>query len=253
MSIKPYYQTELGKLYHGDCNEIMPLINPSDIVIADPLYPKMKGGLIHLDPHITRSKTIGSDCNVNLDWIPIAWESTKKGMLIFCSYHFVADIPKLIPSPPVNLLTWHKRNAPNPICNRPKYTTEFIWLFQKSPGLTWRNLETSMFDIPNLTAGCGSTGERILKCNNGPAAHPMQKPLLLYLQLLIIGGKSVLDPFFGTGTTAIACERMNRRWIGIEIKEEYCEMAVKRVEHEKQQLQLFKPKTERQPKQQKIF
>ena len=39
----------------------------------------------------------------------------------------------------------------------------------------------------------------------------------------------VLDPFLGSGTTAIACERLNRRWVGIEIEEKYCEVAKQRL------------------------
>ena len=36
--IKPYYETELGRLYHGDCLEIMPHLEPSDAVVTDPPY-----------------------------------------------------------------------------------------------------------------------------------------------------------------------------------------------------------------------
>ena len=39
----------------------------------------------------------------------------------------------------------------------------------------------------------------------------------------------VLDFFLGSGTTAVACEKLNRRWVGIEIEEKYCEMAAKRI------------------------
>ena len=49
----------------------------------------------------------------------------------------------------------------------------------------------------------------------------------------------ILDPMLGSGTTAIACERLNRRWIGIEIEEKYCEIAAKRIEKENQQLKMF--------------
>ena len=34
----PYYETELGKLYHGDCLEIMPMLEPVDLVLTDPPY-----------------------------------------------------------------------------------------------------------------------------------------------------------------------------------------------------------------------
>ena len=95
-----------------------------------------------------------------------------------------------------------------------------------------------MWDIPNLTAGCVSTGERVTK-KDGSVAHPTQKPTSLIVCLLEVGGETVLDPFIGSGTTAVACERLNRRWIGIEIEEKYCEIAARRIEKENQQLKLF--------------
>ena len=71
--------------------------------------------------------------------------------------------------------------------------------------------------------------------------HPSPKPIAVIMQLLIgfSKEKSVLDPFAGSGTTIIACERLNRRWIGIEISEEYCEIAAKRIENERKQLKMF--------------
>ena len=41
---------------------------------------------------------------------------------------------------------------------------------------------------------------------------------------------SIGDPFLGSGTTVIACERLKIKWIGIEIEEKYCEIAAKRIE-----------------------
>ena len=49
----------------------------------------------------------------------------------------------------------------------------------------------------------------------------------------------VMDCFAGTGTTAVACERLGIKWIGIEISEKYCEIAAKRIESEASQLKLF--------------
>ena len=37
-TMTPYYETELGKLYHGDCLEIMPELEPVDLVLTDPPY-----------------------------------------------------------------------------------------------------------------------------------------------------------------------------------------------------------------------
>ena len=62
--------------------------------------------------------------------------------------------------------------------------------------------------------------------------HPTVKPLKLMSYLITLGsreGDTVLDPFLGSGTTALACQLLNRQCIGIEISEEYCEIAKKRL------------------------
>lgn len=72
--------------------------------------------------------------------------------------------------------------------------------------------------------------------------HPTVKPIGLmefFLHLHTEDGDFVLDPFMGSGTTAIACEILGRKWIGIEISEKYCEIAAKRIKSEADQLKLF--------------
>jgi len=84
----------------------------------------------------------------------------------------------------------------------------------------------------------------ILKINNehNVDKHPTQKPLAL-LEYLIKTytneGDLVLDFTCGSGTTLVACEKLNRRWIGIEINEGYCEIAKKRIEEIIKQRGLF--------------
>ncbi|MHA1408597.1 MAG: DNA-methyltransferase [Candidatus Heimdallarchaeaceae archaeon] len=73
--------------------------------------------------------------------------------------------------------------------------------------------------------------------------HPTQKPvaLLEYLVKTYTNeGDLVLDFTCGSGTTLVACERLNRRWVGIEIEEKYCEIAKQRILKEVQQENLFK-------------
>ncbi|NCN28729.1 site-specific DNA-methyltransferase, partial [bacterium] len=48
----------------------------------------------------------------------------------------------------------------------------------------------------------------------------------------------VLDPFLGSGTTGLVCEKLNRRWIGIELSEAYCKMAAKRIDNATKQRRL---------------
>ena len=76
----------------------------------------------------------------------------------------------------------------------------------------------------------------------GTVGHPCPKPIEWANWLIDKAtdkNNTILDPFLGSGTTAIACERLNRRWIGIEIEEKYCEIAAKRIEKERSQLKLW--------------
>lgn len=62
--------------------------------------------------------------------------------------------------------------------------------------------------------------------------HRTQKPLLLFEELIKIytnEGDLVLDNCIGSGTTAVACKKLNRNFIGIEISDEYCKIAEQRL------------------------
>lgn len=61
---------------------------------------------------------------------------------------------------------------------------------------------------------------------NHSAAFPIALPMW-FIRLFTEEGDIILDPFIGSGTTALACKQLNRKYIGIEIKKEYCEFAEK--------------------------
>jgi len=72
--------------------------------------------------------------------------------------------------------------------------------------------------------------------------HPTVKPIALmeYLIKLVTPPEGiVLDPFLGSGTTALAALNLGRFFIGIELNEEYCEIARRRIEQHKTQTELF--------------
>jgi DNA modification methylase len=74
---------------------------------------------------------------------------------------------------------------------------------------------------------------------NQQNAHPTVKPIKLMSWLAMLGAmidEVVLDPFVGSGTTAIACVLTGRQYIGMEINKEYFEIAMRRLTHFKQKI-----------------
>ena len=202
LNMKPYYESKLGKLYHGDCLEIMPEIEPVDFVLTDPPYPNNAN---HFNDGIRSARKF--------------IENTETPIMTFWTE---VEIPKN-KNPLVAVHVWHRSNT-----NRPD-NYEPIFYFNPD-GI---KKASRVLSYPVVCVGL--TG-----CHEA-TGHPTQKKVGLVAKLIDIGGikGSVLDPFIGSGTTAVACERLNRRWIGIEISEKYCEIAANRIESEASQLKLW--------------
>ena len=215
----PYYQTELGKLYHGDCLEIMPMLEPVDLVLTDPKYgigmDRGFGGFGGFGPPIARKQYNDKwdDERPPKEFFDFI---IKAKLTMIFGGNFFAD---LLPQS-THWIFWDKLNT------MPTFGDgELIWTNSKR-----KSVKKITYEYNGLL---GKEGKRY---------HPTQKPIGLFV--LILEERSeptdlVLDPMIGSGTTAIACERLNRRWIGIEIEEKYCEIAVKRIKKERSQLKLF--------------
>lgn len=125
-----------------------------------------------------------------------------------------------------NLLVWKKDNAtPN------KYymqQLEFILMLSKRPARNINDMGQS----------------NLLSCRNiiGNKVHPTQKPVSL-MEVMIKNstneGDVVLDPFVGCGSTLIAANRLNRRYIGFEINKQYYDIAYNRLYKEPKEQTLF--------------
>lgn len=73
-------------------------------------------------------------------------------------------------------------------------------------------------------------------------AHPTEKPVELMQELVTLytnPGQTVLDPFMGSGTTGVACLRLGRKFIGIEINPAHFETSLKRLQEAERQPRLF--------------
>lgn len=222
------------RLHLGDCVPVLQRMedNSVDLIATDPPYEGLKGGITYSFPRLGEVKnmttTVGERWKVSSTWLNEAWRICTYGMIVFCSYHNIADVrSQLSEAEIVGLITWYKRNSPPPIGNVPRFTTEFAWLFKKKPGLKWRNLETTMIDIPGLPGGC--LAQERIQNRDGTTAHPTQKPVELMHLLLQIGGETVCDPFMGTGTTGVAAVKLGKQFIGMENNEVYFDHALRRI------------------------
>lgn len=101
-----------------------------------------------------------------------------------------------------------------------------------------RERETGMFvtdiwdDIRELTSGYFA-GDEAIKAENGERFHKQQSPLALLLRIILSSSKTgdvILDPFAGTGTTAVVAGQLNRRSISIEIDKENIEQIKDRLQ-----------------------
>ena len=116
----------------------------------------------------------------------------------------------------------------------------FVW--DKEPGFTGRSL-TSPVEMAYSTTWKGFRVERLLwsgymreSGSEEKVGHPTQKPIRLISSILERhGDTSVLDLFLGSGTTLLACERLDKQCYGIELDPKYADVILKRWEAETQQ------------------
>ncbi len=134
----------------------------------------------------------------------------------------------------LNVITWEKPNPPpNLSCRYFTHSTEqIIWSSknQKSkhlfnyPLMKEMNDGKQMKDVWKITSP--SKNERKF------GKHPTQKPEQLLERIILSSsneGDLILDPFFGSGTTGYVAQKLGRKWIGIEMNEEYIKIAKNRI------------------------
>ena len=199
---------EKNKIYQGDCLELLKNISSDsiDLVITDPPY-----GMGFQSNHrkVKHDGIIGDD-TLPLDAIKECIRVAKNACYVFCRWDNLKDMPK-----PRSVLVWVKNNWSmgdlehehgrqwEAICFYPKDGHEFVKR------------------IPDVIH-CNRTGNDL---------HPTEKPMKLIRELIKANkGDVVLDPFIGSGTTALACKQLGKDFIGIEIEPKYIDIANKRLQ-----------------------
>lgn len=171
---------------------------------------------------------------LNNVWIEAGRVAKEGGFLIYTNT--TAFIPHGM-SPPTpwrffHLACWNKPLSLRPswygIC--PHWEPIFICLKGEVPWRSFRGKDV-FSDVINANVEFGNKD-----------THPTIKPVSLYEKLILFGCPEnglVLDPFMGSGTTAVAARKLNRNFIGFEINPAYCEIAEKRLANIPQRLEEF--------------
>ncbi len=228
----PYYQANGITIFHGDCRDALSQLAQVHLVATDPAYRVIGGGSNKGDksrPSGILAKNDGKIFKHN------DIKTSEYAGLLFDVLHDPAHLYLFINDLNLRdalndfdavgfefhgLLNWYKTNA----------TPSRWYMADSEPILFFR--KGAAFPINNPSA------KATLRYPSVPPAekkHPTQKPVLLMMELIQNSsqpGQTVLDPFCGSGSTLIAGLRSGRRAIGIEIDEQYCEVAASWVEEE---------------------
>lgn len=224
----------MGKLINGGCMEYMRTLKDEsiDLIVTDPPYPTTSrghagnsGGMLQKEinkkgkvfehnnidcteyaPEFYRVLKDGSHCYVMTNHINLI-----KMLNVFtdCGFHFIKS------------LVWNKGNKIMGQYYMSQF--EYILFFRKGYGKKINNCGTAdILSVPNKKT----------KDENGKNIHDTEKPVEL-MKILIENstqkGDIVLDPFVGVGATALACIESERNYIGIELDENYYNIANERV------------------------
>ena len=214
-------------LYLGDCREIMPLLPKVDAVVTDPPYG------------------IGADAAA-------AKNEGKWGWKYYGKTQWDAT------RPPTETLSMLLRIGKEQIVWGGNYFTDIF-----PPTMRWliwdkgqRDFSLADFEM----AWCSQNkASRIINYARAKATldgkeHPTQKPIEVMewcIGFLETKG-TILDPFMGSGTTGVACAKLGRKFIGIELEPKYFDIACKRIDDAYKQPRLFKEEPPK-PKQEALL
>lgn len=212
------------KLYNGDCLEIMDrLIDEGvkvDCILTDPPY----GMNFKSNYRKEKYNSIVNDDNLDFieNYFSKCYTLLKEDTHIYC------------------FCSWH---------NIDKFKMEFEKYFKLKNIIVWEKNNTSMGDLKGSYAPkhefilYGHKGRRlrngfryadIIKANRtNNKLHPTQKPvdlLEIFIKQSTDKNDVVFDGFMGSGTTGVACMNTNRKFIGIELDNNYFDIASKRIE-----------------------
>jgi len=189
----PYYEANGITIYHGDCAQILPFLDPVDLLLTDPPY----GIGISGNPVRQKHKPMDWDKAPASDAVLDMMQKMAGRCIIWGGNYY-----NLKPSR--KFLIWDKQQP-------------------EDFSLAMAEMAWCSFD--------GNAKIFRLSVRSYPKDHPTQKPVALMHWCIEQAGDvaTILDPFMGSGTTLVAAKNRGKRCIGIEREEVYCKAAVDRL------------------------
>lgn len=235
------------ELYLGDCLQVLPDIEQVDHCITDPPY--------EAEAHTLQRRLLGKVTgkgkreivtDKTLTFAPVT-DAARKGLADWCAEHVNGWALAFCQAEAV--VAWRESFE----AAGAKYKRVCVWIKPDGmpqysgdrPGMGYESIVAAWCGIgKSKWNGGGRHG--VFTCNKGegagPNLHETQKPIALMRSLVNLftnPGETVIDPFMGSGTTGVACARMGRKFIGVEIEERYFDIACKRVEDAQRQQDMF--------------
>ena len=225
----------------GDCLAVMPLLGRFDAVVTDPPYGV---GLVQKTSRYATGDAVKAYADDEETIIPLVVAAVEQA---------VQMAKRVIVTPGTRLLTIYPRPVSIGTIFSPGAGGRDSWGFGCNNPILYYG------KCPYLATGKGSRPNSFASNAANPYAegrvdgHPCPKPLS-WMEWLVkraspVEGETILDPFMGSGTTLVACQRMGRHGTGIEIDPDYFDIACRRVDEAARQPDLLIPETRPAPQQ----
>jgi len=188
-------------IYHGDCREWMP---EADVLVTDPPYG--------IGERWTKGSVVGRNGSSRLWGRGETWDDVA------------ADISHL---PTIPSVIWGGNYFGLPAARGWLVWDKGQTFSGADAELAWTNLDipVRVFRLSRIDAHVNQAESR--------KSHPSEKPIgLMRWCVGLTPSGTILDPFMGSGSTLVAAKSLNRKAIGIEIEERYCEIAARRCSQE---------------------
>lgn len=210
----PYYEDSAVTIYHGDCREILPTLPKVDLVLTDPPYGIGYDATQNQNADSGRMSNGGRWKRYN----HTGWDSKCPNSDVFSEVLGAGN----------TVILWGGNYFLLP--SRGKW---LIWNKIQRGVMTdgemaWTNMDgqVCIFDMARTDVYINNRDAKV---------HPTQKPTALMtwcVSLVKPEPQTILDPFMGSGTTLRAAKDLGRKAIGIELEEEYAEIAANRMAQE---------------------